>query len=47
MKQLARTLRRRTGLAMAEVERLTGEVARIARRTLRDVQVVVRNAAGR
>jgi IS5 family transposase len=44
MKQLARTLRRRTGVAMAEVDRLTGEVARVARRTLRDVQVVVRNA---
>jgi len=28
LKQLARTLRRRTGVAMAEVDRLTGEVAR-------------------
>ena len=44
MKQLARTLRRRTGVAMGEVDRLTGEVARIARQTLRDVQVVARNA---
>ena len=44
MKQLARTLRRRTGVAMGAVDRLTGEVARIARRTLRDVQRVVRNA---
>jgi transposase, IS5 family len=44
MKQLARTLRRRTGVAMGEVDRLTGEVARIARHTLRDVQVVARNA---
>jgi IS5 family transposase len=44
MKQLARTLRRRTGVAMAEVDRLTGEVARIARRTLKQVQVVARNA---
>jgi IS5 family transposase len=44
MKQLARTLRRRTGVAMGEVDRLTGEVARIARQTLRDVQRVVRNA---
>jgi transposase, IS5 family len=44
MKQLARTLRRRTGVAMGEVDRLTGEVARIARQTLRDVQVVVRTA---
>jgi transposase, IS5 family len=44
MKQLARTLRRRTGGAMAEVDRLTGEVADIARRSLRQVQVVGRNA---
>jgi transposase, IS5 family len=35
MKQLARTLRRRSGVAMGEVDRLTGEVARIARHTLR------------
>jgi IS5 family transposase len=34
MKQLARTLRRRTGVAMGEVDRLTGEVARIARQSL-------------
>jgi transposase, IS5 family len=44
MKQLARTLRRRTGVAMADVDRLTGEVARIARHTLRDVQGVARTA---
>jgi transposase, IS5 family len=44
MKQLARTLRRRTGVAMAEVDRLTGEVAKIARSTLRQVQVVAANA---
>ena len=44
MKQLGRTLRRRTGVAMGEVDRLTGEVARIARQTLRDVQMVARNA---
>jgi transposase, IS5 family len=44
MKQLARTLRRRSGVAMAEVDRLTGEVARIARRSLREVQVVAGNA---
>jgi transposase, IS5 family len=44
MRQLARTLRRRTGVAMGEVDRLTGEVARIARHTLRDVQVVARTA---
>jgi len=44
MKQLARTLRRRGGVAMAEVDRLTGEVARIARHTLGEVQAVARNA---
>jgi IS5 family transposase len=44
LKQLARTLRRRTGVAMAEVDRLTGEVAGIARRSLRQVQVVAGNA---
>jgi IS5 family transposase len=44
MKQLAHSLRRRTGEAMAEVDRLTGEVAGLARRTLRDVEVVARNA---
>jgi transposase, IS5 family len=44
MKQLARTLRRRTGVAMAEVDRLTGEVAQIARHTLRQVQAVEANA---
>jgi transposase, IS5 family len=44
MKQLARTLRRRTGVAMGEVDRLTGEVAAIARRTLRQVRAVARNA---
>jgi transposase, IS5 family len=44
MKQLARTLRRRTGVAMAEVDQLTGEVARIARTTLGEVQVVAHNA---
>jgi transposase, IS5 family len=44
MKQLARTLRRRTGVAMGEVDRLTGEVARIARQSLRQVQMVAGNA---
>jgi transposase, IS5 family len=44
MKQLARTLRRRSGVAMAEVDRLTGEVAAIAKRSLREVQVVAANA---
>jgi IS5 family transposase len=44
MRQLARTLRRRSGVAMGEVDRLTGEVAAIARHTLRQVRVVARNA---
>jgi IS5 family transposase len=46
MKQLARTLRRRTGVAMSEVDRLTGEVAQLARRSLREVQAVAGNARG-
>jgi transposase, IS5 family len=44
MKQLAHSLRRRGGEAMAEVDRLTGEVAGLARRTVREVEAVVRNA---
>jgi transposase, IS5 family len=44
MKQLAHSLRRRGGEAMAEVDRLTGEVAGLARQTLGQVQAVVRNA---
>jgi transposase, IS5 family len=44
MKQLARTLRRRTGVAMAEVDRLTAQVARLARQTVREVEVVAGNA---
>jgi transposase, IS5 family len=44
MKQLAHALRRRSGNAMVEVDRLTGEVARLARQTLRQVQAVARNA---
>jgi transposase, IS5 family len=47
MKRLARTLRRRTGVAMAEVDQLTGEVAEIARHTLKQVQAVAHNAGGR
>jgi IS5 family transposase len=46
MKRLARTLRRRSGVAMAEVDRLTGEVAQVARQSLREVQAVLRNARG-
>jgi IS5 family transposase len=44
MRQLAQTLRRRTGVAMGEVDRLTGEVAAIARQTLREVAAVHRAA---
>jgi IS5 family transposase len=44
MKRLARTLRRRTGVAMGEVDQLTGEVAAIARHTLKQVQAVAHNA---
>ena len=44
MRQLAQTLRRRTGLALDEVDRLTGQVAGLARQTLQDVQAVARNA---
>jgi transposase, IS5 family len=44
MRQLAQTLRRRTGLAMGEVDRLTAQVARLARQTLREVHTVARNA---
>jgi transposase, IS5 family len=44
MRQLAHALRRRGGQAMVEVDRLTGEVARLARQTLGQVQAVVRNA---
>jgi transposase, IS5 family len=44
MRQLAHALRRRSGNAMAEVDRLSGEVAGLARQTLRQVQAVVRNA---
>jgi transposase, IS5 family len=44
MKQLARTLRRRSGVAMGEVDRLTAQVAGIARQSLRQVQVVAGNA---
>jgi IS5 family transposase len=44
MRQLAQTLRRRTGVAMGEVDRLTGEVAGIARRTVGEVAAVQRAA---
>jgi IS5 family transposase len=44
LRQVAYSLRRRGGQAMAEVDRLTGEVARIARQAVRQAQVVARNA---
>jgi IS5 family transposase len=44
LRQVAHALRRRGGQAMAEVDRLTGEVARIAKQTVRQVQAVRRNA---
>jgi transposase, IS5 family len=44
MKQLAHALRRRRGNAMAEVDRLTAEVATLARQTVREVEAVRRNA---
>ena len=44
MRQLAHALRRRGGQAMAEVDRLTAQVATLARRTLGEVEPVRRNA---
>jgi transposase, IS5 family len=44
LKQISHTLRRRTGQALGEIDRLTGEIADIARATLRDVAAVERNA---
>jgi len=44
IKQLSHALRRRGGQTMVEVDRLTGEVATLARRTVRAVQAVRRNA---
>jgi IS5 family transposase len=44
MRQLAQTLRRRTGLAMGEVDRLTGQVATLAQVTVAEVEAVARNA---
>jgi transposase, IS5 family len=42
--QISRTLRRRTGQAPAEIDRLTAQVAAIARRTLAQAEQVARNA---
>jgi IS5 family transposase len=44
LKQISWTLRRRTGQAPAEIDRLTGQVAGIARRTLGQAEQVARNA---
>jgi transposase, IS5 family len=44
LKQISRSLRRRTGQAPAEIDRLTAEVAAIGRRTLRQAEQVARNA---
>jgi transposase, IS5 family len=42
--QISRTLRRRTGQAPVEIDRLTAQVAAIARRTLVQAEQVARNA---
>ncbi len=42
--QISRTLRRRTGQAPAEIDRLTAEVAAIARRSVAQAERVARNA---
>jgi IS5 family transposase len=44
LKQISRTLRRRTGQAPAEIDRLTAEVAVIARQTVAQAEQVARNA---
>jgi len=44
LKQISRTLRRRTGQAPAEIDRLTAEVAAIARQTVTQAEQVARNA---
>jgi IS5 family transposase len=44
LKQISRTLRRRTGQAPAEIDRLTAEVAVIARQTVAQAEHVARNA---
>ncbi|WP_406420170.1 hypothetical protein [Streptomyces sp. NBC_01614] len=44
VKEISRTLRRRTGQAMGEIDRLTGEIATVGRATLREVTAVERNA---
>ena len=44
LKQISRTLRRRTGQAPAEIDRLTAEVAAIARQTVAQAEQIARNA---
>jgi IS5 family transposase len=47
LKQISRTLSRRTGQALGEIDQLTAEVAAVAQRrsaTLQDVAAVERNA---
>jgi len=44
LKQISRTLRRRIGQAPAEIDRLTAEVAAIARQTVAQAEQVARNA---
>ncbi|MFI1296636.1 ISNCY family transposase [Streptomyces noursei] len=44
LKEISRTLRRRTGQALGEIDRLTGEIAAVAGATLREVAAVERNA---
>jgi transposase, IS5 family len=44
LKQISKTLRRRTGQAPSEVDRLTAQVATIARRALTQAERVARNA---
>lgn len=44
LKEISRTLRRRTGQALDEIDRLTGEIGTVARAILRQVAAVQRNA---
>jgi transposase, IS5 family len=44
MRKLAQTLRRRSGQAMAEVQQVTGELARLARQTVQEGEAVRRSA---
>ncbi|WP_433207083.1 ISNCY family transposase [Nocardia sp. CA-107356] len=44
IKQISRTLRRRTGQALGEIDRLTSEIADIATHTVTEVDAVTRNA---